>query len=61
MSNTDRDVAFVLGLLLLMTVFAGVLGYAIGSDRPHVAARCRASGSITVERAGDELVVRCLP
>ena len=61
MSKTDRDVAFVLGVFLLMIVFAGALGYAIGLDHPHVAARCRASGSITVERAGDELVVRCLP
>ena len=61
MSNTDRDVAFVLGFILLMTVLVFAVGYAIGSDRPHVAARCRASGSITVERAGDELVVRCLP
>lgn len=61
MSKTDRDVVAMLGYGLLGIVLVFALGYAIGSDRPHVAARCRASGSITVERAGDELVVRCLP
>jgi hypothetical protein len=32
----------------------------IGSDCSYVAVWCRVSGSIIVERAGDELVVRCL-
>ena len=60
MSGRSID-AMLWAIACVLLAIGAAAGWIARGDAPHVAARCRADGSIAFAHEGDHVVVRCAP